>query len=357
MRAGRRLAVVGASVVAAAVVAFAVPAIRERLTPRLIRAVGVVHTRLCTTRGTWTDGRPAPTTKMEAASAAVGSKLYVFGGYAGTSATSLSPVEPRVSVYDPATDAWSRAADMPIDVTHCNAVVVDGAVWFAGGYRGPHPGHPVANVLRYDAAADAWSEGPPLPQPMAAGTLALVGRTLHYVGGFVDRDTAVDRHWALALDGGTTWEPRAPLPVARGHLASAVVGDRLYAIGGQIRHDTNPVDLDVVHVYDSVRDAWTAVASLPTPRSHAEASTFVDHGRIVLVGGRDNTRWTPLDRLGLPNVTVYDPATDAWSERPALPLGLQAADARVIDGRLVVTNGAPMEGTAGQARTFVAAFP
>ena len=199
-----------------------------------------------------------------------------FGGFAGT--TYGAPVEPMVSVYDPIADRWSRVADLPLDVTHANAVLVDRTVWLAGGYRGAHPGPAVANVLRYDVAADAWSEGPPLPKPVAAGTLALVGRTLHYVGGFLDRDTTIGEHWTLAVDDGTTWEPRAPLPRARGHLASAVVAGRLYAIGGQIRHDTDPVDLAAVDVYDPERDAWAAVADLPAPRSHFEAATFVDRG-------------------------------------------------------------------------------
>jgi N-acetylneuraminic acid mutarotase len=345
------------AVAIAVVVGFEVPAVRDRVSPRATRLIAFLFVDLFTTRGTWTEGHAAPSTKMEAQSAVVDGKLYVFGGFAGTNKESMSPVEPRVSVYDPRTDAWSRAADMPIDVTHCNAVVVDRTVWLAGGYRGPHPGVTVANVTRYDVAADSWSAGPPLPAPRAGGTLVLVDRTLHYIGGFADRDTTVDTHWALAVDGGTTWEKRAPLPVARGHLASAVVGGRVYAIGGQRRHDTDPVDLDVVDAYDPAHDTWTTVASLATPRSHFESATFVHHGRIVIIGGRNNTRLRPLNRVALANVTTYDPATDRWSELPALPMALQSTCAQVIDGRLIVTNGCDMDGVAGQSRTFLADFP
>ena len=357
MSALRKLVALGVAGAIAAVVAFNVPAIRERAVPRLTRLVAFLAVDLFTKRGTWTEGHPAPSSKMEAQSAVIGKKLYVFGGFAGTNAQTMSPVEPRVSVYDPATDTWSRAADMPIDVTHCNAVVVDGTVWIAGGYRGPHPGVAVANVQRYDVASDSWSEGPPLPVPTAAGTLVLLDRTLHYIGGFLDRDATVATHWTLAVDGGTTWQPGVPLPMPRGHLASAVVGGRIYAIGGQQRHDTDPVDLDVVTAYDPARAAWSAVASLPTPRSHFEGATFVHHGRIVIVGGRNNTRWRPLNRVALADVTTYDPATDAWTELPALPLALQSTCGQVIDGRLIVTNGCVMEGVAGQTRTFFTDFP
>ena len=355
MRILRALVVAALAGVATAIVGFNVPAIRERLADPVTRAFTFALVDVFMTRGTWSEGQSAPTPKMEAPTAAIDGKLYVFGGFAGTGYG--APVEPMVTVYDPKADRWSRAADLPLDVTHCNAVLVDGVVWMAGGYRGPHPGEVVANVLRYDVAQDAWSEGPPLPVPIAAGTLALLGRTLHYVGGFLDRDTTVGHHWALAVDGGTTWEPRAPLPVPRGHLASAVVDGKLYAIGGQVRHDTDPVDLDAVHVYDAASDAWRAVAPLPAPRSHFEASTFVQGGTIVIVGGRDNTRLYPVSRAGLANVTRYDPRRDTWTELPALPIGLESTCARVIDGRLVVTNGSTMGSIRGQRRTFLSPFP
>jgi N-acetylneuraminic acid mutarotase len=356
MRRVRILIAIAIVVVMDAVIAFNVPALRDRLADPVTRLATYALVDVFATRGTWTEGRAAPTPKMEAPSAALDGKLYVFGGFAGTGYG--APVEPRVSVYDPATDQWSRAADLPLDVTHCNTVLVDGTVWLAGGYRGPHPGTVVADVLRYDVAANAWSRGPSLPVATAAGTLALIGRTLHYVGGFRDRDTTVGEHWALALDGGpSTWQPRAPLPVPRGHLASAVVDGRLYAIGGQIRHDTDPVDLAAVHVYDADRDAWSAAAALPGPRSHFESSTFVHDGHIVIVGGRDNTRIYPVSRAGLANVTRYDPRTDTWTELPTLPIGLESTSARVIDGRLIVTNGSTMGSIRGQTRTFLARFP
>jgi hypothetical protein len=41
----------------------------------------------------------------------------------------------------------------------------------------------------------------------------------------------------------------------------------MYAIGGQQRHDTDPVDLAAVDVYDPEHDVWTAVAPLPAPAS------------------------------------------------------------------------------------------
>ena len=352
----RMLVLATVGLVAAAAVGFNVQPIRERLADPVTGLLVWAFVDAHATHGTWREGARAPTPKMEAATAVVDGKLWIIGGFAGT--TYGAPVEPMVSVYDPVADRWSRGpTDLPLDVTHCNAVAVDGRLWLVGGYQGAHPGPAVADVWRYDIAANAWSPGPALPRPTAAGTLALVGRTLHYVGGFLDRDATVGDHWTLAVDGGSGWEPRAPLPVPRGHLASAVVDGLLYAIGGQLRHDTDSIDLDAVHVYDPARDAWRAVAPLPAPRSHFEGSTFVYRGAIVIVGGRDNTRFYPLSRAGLRTVTRYDPAADAWTELPALPVHLESTCARVIENRLIVTNGSSMGSIRGQRRTLIADFP
>ena len=357
----RRAAV--AAAVAAAVgvgVIWRVERVRDLVNDPSARTAAAVLVRPWRRQGSFERVHPAPTQKLEPSSAVVAGRLYVFGGFIRTARRGEYPVETRVDVYDPRRDTWSPAADMPRKITHANAVAVPDAagavaVWMVGGFEGDDPGRAVASALVYDVAADRWRDGPSLPIATAGGTLALVGRALHYVGGFAaDRDTAVAAHWRLdvdAPDGG--WQPRAPLPIARGHLASAVLGGKLYAIGGQIRHDTAPIDLDAVHAYDPEADRWSAVARLPTPRSHFEGATFVDGGRIVVVGGRNDTQAYILKRAGLADVIAYDPARDAWTELPGLPTGIESAAAGMIDGRLVVTAGALSGDIVPQPDTFV----
>ena len=358
----RRVAGLALAVLVAAIVAaWTSQTLRDLVKEPLTRAAVAVLVRARHRPAPYARLRPAPTRKLEPSAAVVDGRLYVFGGFATTSRRREFPVEPRVDVYDPARDAWERAADLPRKITHANAVVVEAAgtapeVWMAGGFEGDEPGRAVASVLIYDPRRDAWRDGPPLPAPVAGGTLALVDGALHYVGGFLpDRDTTVATHWRLAR-GATAWEPRAPLPLARGHLSSAVLGGKLYAIGGQIRHDTWPRDLDAVDVYDPARDAWSAAAPLPTPRSHCEAATFVDRDRIVVVGGRDGTQWPILRRAGLASILVYDPARDRWTEQPGLPVGIESPVARLLGGRLIVTAGALAGDVVPQPETFALGF-
>ncbi len=102
---------------------------------------------------------------------------------------------------------------MPARLTHLNPAIDGNSIWFAGGFKGRHPGPVTAEVWKYDIASDAWTPGPPLPQRRAGGGLAVVGRELHYFGGYkADRDTTAGDHWSLSLEGGSAWRREADLP-------------------------------------------------------------------------------------------------------------------------------------------------
>jgi N-acetylneuraminic acid mutarotase len=272
----------------------------------------------------------------------VDGRLYVFGGFASAALDASR----RVDVYDPDADAWSRASDLPLEVTHVVPAVDGRRVWLAGGFEGEHPGTAGRRVIAYDAERDAWSDGPPLPAARAGGALVRRGRSLHYFGGFVDRNATSGSHWSLDLDDpAAAWRERAPLPEPRGHAGAAVLGDRIFAIGGQFHHDEGRRDVDFVHVYDPGQDRWSAAAPLPTPRSHFDTATAVFGGRIAVFGGRSEwprpfwARPPPLSDSALREVTLYDPERDAWSERPRLPMGLVSPTVAVVGDRVVLVGG------------------
>lgn len=306
--------------------------------------------RLETTRGA-----SAPISRFESAAAVIEGKLYVIGGFKIDWAPGVPPLAAAQDAfsYDLIADEWTRLADPPADMTHINAVTDGDTIWIAGGFQG-RPGGPARrSVWKYDVATDRWSEGPPLPAARAAGALARVDRTLHYFGGFAAIDgQALEEHWALSLDGGTEWVERAPFPNPRGHMGSAVIDGRIYALGGMYGHETR--DVADASVYDPATDSWSQIASLPTPRSHAEPSTFVLDGRIIVLGGRNNSFPPPLAVMR--KVTAYDPQTDRWTALPPMEPRLLAPVAKIINRRLVVTLGARRLWKYTQDRTYIASI-
>ncbi|HET6247862.1 MAG TPA: kelch repeat-containing protein [Tepidisphaeraceae bacterium] len=281
----------------------------------------------------WKKGAPTPFARVEAPTATVDGKMYVFGGFV----TGLGASN-EVDVYDPANDSWKRLKDMPTRVTHLNAVLDRGTIWFAGGFKGKHPGPVTAEVWKYDIASDSWTSGTPLPEPRGGGGLAILDGKLHYFGGYkADRDTNSADHWSLALDGGTTWQREADLPVPRGHVSATVLDGKIYALGGAHGHDITQIDLDACHRFDPATGKWTAIARLPDGRSHFEGSTIVHNGRIIIIGGRCNSSKPPRNVVG--DLLEYDPKTDAWRVIGQMPEKVMAPSAALTSGRFIVTGG------------------
>ena len=263
----------------------------------------------------WLDPASAPLGRYEAAGAVVNDKLYVFGGYKNTQIQ----VTGRSDMYDPATDTWTRIADMPEPLTHAGQVVHGTTVWLIGGFVGDNPGPGTTHVWKYNTLTNTWSRGPSLPAARGAGAAAIVGDKIYFFGGLDHANSSknpvtVDysETWVFDTNGGTSWQPLAALPNARNHLAGVALNGMVYAIGGQhLWNEDHPIR--EVDQYDPATDTWKKVKSMPKPLSHISASTFAIGGRIMVIGGATTGFNSVTD------VNTYNPATNKWSHFSNLP--------------------------------------
>src|SRR5215213_3711606 len=118
----------------------------DRRTRRPARTIGTLLTAVAllavsgcqpsepptTTLFSWQTKAPAPLQRFEAQGVAVDGKLYVFGGFTSNFLTATT----RSDVYDPATNSWTRIADLPDQITHAHAVADGNSIWLMGGLIG-----------------------------------------------------------------------------------------------------------------------------------------------------------------------------------------------------------------------------
>lgn len=284
---------------------------------------------------TWQQEANSPVVRLEATAVTVGDQLYVFGGYGVSSPNYLATKE--TDSYNPATNVWTRLADMPEGLTHIGAATDGRYIYAAGGYVSNYSTgqqtFATADTWRYDTVTNQWTAFVPLPAPRSAGAMVIIGSELHYVeGNDINRIGTTD-HWVLNLgDASPHWTALTPLPFSRNHIAATVVNGEIYVIGGQAGNDDGSPSSDVLKWDPANPASWQVLSNLPRPISHLVAVPV--NGKILAIDGV-TTGLTPL-------ATVYefDPGTNTWTSlADSLPSPREFPAGDLVDNRIVITTG------------------
>jgi N-acetylneuraminic acid mutarotase len=201
------------------------------------------------TTDTWTWKAEMPTKRTFLCACAVEGKIYAFGGVtAGVPRAVWNPA--TLDVYDPAIDTWTTGADMPISTCLAGACVENGRIYVMGGVpEGLLHDPPVSIVQEYDPATDTWTRKADMPTARSGLCLCASGGRVYAIGGGAYGGAASSSVEAFdpESDG---WTAKPGLPTGRLGLSAAFVDGRIYAIGGA--RDFHPASgLSTVEAYDA----------------------------------------------------------------------------------------------------------
>jgi N-acetylneuraminic acid mutarotase len=143
--------------------------------------------------------------------------------------------------------------------------------------------------------------------------------------------------WALPADADPQWKMAAPLPKAIGEIESASVNGKIYVLSGLDNRPGVVSPTGYNWMYDPATDAWTDRKPMPVPAHHIMVATLND--KIYVFGGfvrpKDFVAWQPINRS-----FEYDPATDNWKELAPMPTPRGAGQAVEVGGKIYVIGGA-----------------
>jgi N-acetylneuraminic acid mutarotase len=188
-----------------------------------------------------------PTARAYLSASLVNGKIYVIGG----APSAFSPAYKTVEEYDPATDTWTRKEDMPTARCTHSAGVVDGKIYVIGGMvGGPTPWTGLSVVEVYDPATDTWTRKADMPTRRLCHSVSAVDGKIYSMGGGKSNSDAVAtlEEYDPVTD---TWTRKADMPTARWGLSSSVVDGKIYAVGGAL---VSNVAVSKVEEYDPASD-------------------------------------------------------------------------------------------------------
>ena len=281
--------------------------------------------------GQWKKKADMPTARADVAASVVNGMIYAFGGR--DDAEGIDRRLTTVEIYNPATDTWKKGADMPAPRSQFATAVVGGKIYLFGGFsfvdrRGKLIEKTMAVVDVYDPAADAWEQkGKAITARTRMAAAALNGK-VYITGGFRNTGGGAD-HLEIYDPATDTWQNGAKLIEARWLLTSAAVSGKVYVIGGFRKEN---ILLDVVEEYDPATNKWSKKADLPNPRQELSHSSPVVDGKIYVMGGND---------LGqtFHSVDIYDPATDTWEKGKRLPEAKDSLATVQVKGKIYAIGG------------------
>src|SRR3954470_24995881 len=175
-------------------------------------------------------------------------------------------------------------------------------------------------------AANPWTNLAPFPIPSEEVLGASAGGKFYVFAGLAPgwKPKAMVQEFDPASN---SWAQKKPMPLASHHVAFASLDNKIYAFGGFKLPESGPPAWEPIAnawEYDPATDTWKELAPMPTKRGAAAAAAL--NGKIYVIGGASTmpgsseTNIHPARRhMVLGTVEEYDPTTNTWRARSALP--------------------------------------
>ena len=270
----------------------------------------------------WTQKADMPTPRWNLATCVMDGKVCAIGG-GPTEDSGLDWTRSILEMYDPATDTWTRKANMPTPRSVLCASAVNGTVYAIGGN-----GSGASVVEAYDPITDTWTRMADMLMERRFPASCILNGKIYVIGG-TGRGVYSGMKTMEVYDPATdTWVRKANMLTGVWGLCANVVNGKIYVLGGRPGYTA----IRNVQEYDPATDTWTRKANMPIGTSQMASVVLGD--KIVVIGGWLHSNNPPYTAL-----QIYDPETDTWTIGDDTPFLRAAVSASVVNNRIYVIGG------------------
>lgn len=224
------------------------------------------------------------------AAAALNGKMYVFGGYGWGNGSGTNYLL-DLMVYDPATDSWKKLANGPAARYNATLVAIGSKLYLYGGFTGSY----LADTWEYDPATNQWKQLAACPNQRAEHTAVVINECMYVFGGTRGAGYYNDVYFYNPAT--NTWTQLGIGCTQRHEHVAVAIGTKMYVFGGDQANASNELKyLNDLWVYDVPANSWTQLDSGATKRHNASAvvigeEMYLFSGTRVLGGNELNDLW------------------------------------------------------------------
>ena len=132
-----------------------------------------------------------------------------------------------------------------------------------------------------------------------------------------------------------TWRVIGPAPLEINHFQPVVIGTKVYLVAAFTGPYPNEANVPDVHVFDTATETWSTDGVVPVSRRRGGAAAVNFGGKIYIVGGNTNGH----DGGAVSWFDQFDPATGNWVVLPDAPNARDHMQAALVGDKLVVVGG------------------
>ena len=298
----------------------------------------------------WVAGTSLPISLAAAQTVVTKNRVYLLGGYNGT--TSISTVYTAPINGDGTLGTWTIGTSLPGVLSHSQAIVTNNRVYLLGGYNGTAAVSTVYTApINSDGTLGTWTTGTALPVNLYSSQAGICRNKLYLIGGITGTVTATIYVSTINSDGtlGSWSVNNVALPSAVSHSTLIFTKNRLYLIGGS--NGTN--DISTVYTCavntDGSLAIWVTGESFPITMHGAQC--FTTKNRVYIMGGFNSGTIS----------SVYTAPVNAdgtlgnWTISPALPGALHWSQSIITNTRIYLISGFNLGVGAGVTSTVYTA--
>ena len=251
-------------------------------------------------KGVFTQLSKGPAARMDACSAVVNGKIYLFGGRVAASSGSVFS---DVWEYTISTNTWRQVTTAGRTAANSSAVVIDGLIYLYGGtstsggsaeltYNKVHVFNPATGTMTQKATASPLASRVGHVAGVIDGKMYICGGSIYSTGA-----TQTLLRYTPATD---TWETLAP---------GAGLFSGLFNSGTTANGKLYILQADKLLCYNPGTNTWSQKANYPGTSTSGYAVTAVDN-ILYVYGGYYNVSGTTYPLNGL---YAYDIDADTWT--------------------------------------------